>query len=314
MEPQDRRKPFDGILHVSYLPAESAPSAVGEVSVAHWLKTSGGGEIDQANIQQNFGVQIKFAERKLHGDAIEIIGDFQDLISIAANAPAEYTQVVLVSNDVPLEMLSGPHATAKESIAVHANWIVRDKKGQKELWPHDYIFQYEDIGGVLGLSAWADYSTEFRFITKRIMATRYSKHMYVSDRFGNRIAALEAWDKKISGDHAGRNLGLRLRRLAAGAAPAFSDFVGDVDRWADIVHEERNAIFHHDAAFLNRESSDQYCLAESLYWLYVALILRAIKSPDRAFERLWLHPQVEHWRPRIRELVARRQPRTRSNV
>lgn len=303
MELPDRSKPFDGTLHVSELPAVSHDYSGGTLGIRHQLRVSGSGEIDQADIDQDFGLRLDFRHRQPYRDAVAAVGDLQDLLSMAADRAAEYKKLILVSNDVPMQMLSGPHPTAKEEIEVYADWTARDEKRKRELWRHQYLFQLPDLGGCAGLAAWMDYSQQFRLITRRVMATRYAKSMYVSDRFSNRMAALEAWDLKITGGQKGGSLLPRLRRLALRAGPDFESFVGDVSRWIKLVHDTRNGVAHHDEGILDGRSSDQYALAESLYWLYVILVLQSLNA-KAALARLAGHPQVAHWGGRVRSVVA----------
>ena len=306
MERPDNTKPFDGALYVSLLPDESHPFAGGAVTVKHQIRTTGPGKIDTPSIGQNFAIRLDLEVRQPYRETIAALGDFQDLISIAANRPAEYEKMLLVSNDVPMAMLNGPHKTAKEQIEVYADWTARDKK--KELWQSEYVFQYDDLDGVAGLAAWADYSQQYRLITRRVIATRNVTGMYVSDRFNNRIAALEAWDHKVTGGNKGGSLERRLRRLIQRAGPVFEEFIADPRRWIRFVKETRNGVAHHDESILTGSSSDQYCLAESLYWLYVILALRAVNAPDSTITRIANHGDFAYWRDRMHGLISRLPP------
>ena len=302
MDHPDRRKPFDGTLHVSELPTVAHHYSGGTVSIEHQLHVTGSGEIDQANIEQDFRIRLHFNNRPPYREAIAAIGDVQDLLSMAADQAAEYKKLILISDDVPMQMLSGPHPTAKEEIEVYANWTARSDKDKRELRPHEYVFQLTDIGGGTALAAWMDYARQFRLITRRVMATRYATSMYVSDRFSNRIAALEAWDLKMTGGKKGGPLLPRLRRLTARLGSDFENLVGDLSLWMKLIHDTRNGVAHHDEGILEGHSSDQYALAESLYWMYVTLALKSLDA-EAAISRLTKHPQLVHWGDRIRSVV-----------
>jgi ApeA N-terminal domain 1 len=303
MDHPDRRKPFDGTLHVSELPTGAHHYSGGTISIKHQLHVTGSGEIDQANIEQDFGIRLDFNDRPPYREAIAAIGDVQDLLSMATDQTAEYKKLILISNDVPMQMLSGPHPTWKEEIEVYAGWRARSDKDQRELWPHEYVFQLADIGGGTTLAAWMDYSEQFRLITRRVMATRYATSMLVSDRFSNRIAALEAWDLKKTGGRKGGQLLPRLGRLTARLGSDFENLVGDLSLWTKLVLDTRNGVAHHDEGILEGRSSDQYALAESLYWLYVMLVLKSLDADAAALSRLVKHPQLVHWSDRIRRVV-----------
>jgi hypothetical protein len=112
MDHPDRRKPFDGTLHVSELPTVAHHYSGGTVSIKHQLYVTGSGEIDQANIEQDFGIRLDFNDRPPYREAIAAVGDVQDLLSMAADQAAEYKKLILISNNVPMQMLNGPARVA----------------------------------------------------------------------------------------------------------------------------------------------------------------------------------------------------------
>ena len=52
------------------------------------------------------------------------------------------------------------------------------------------------------------------------------------------------------------------------------------ESWATHLRNDRNDMAHHKGIRLNEQLSEQFFLSESVYWLYVFLLLRLAKAPS----------------------------------
>ena len=135
-----------------------------------------------------------------------------------------------------------------------------------------------------------------------MMATRYAKEMFVSDRLLNCSAALEAFDRD-STKTTGSKFKTRLQRCAALAGNPFMELVGDVSRWAEVIRLERDDVAHHFGRRMRTSGSETYYLWLSLYWLYVLCILRDSGAPEEAFNHMQRHGRYQWLIPRIQAVI-----------
>lgn len=139
-----------------------------------------------------------------------------------------------------------------------------------------------------GLQRWLDGAERHRSTLGRVMATRYSRHMYLSDRLLNRAAALEAFDR-VETQYVQSNFSTRIRRCAELAGDPFRDLVGDVDWWIDTFRDDRDDVAHHFGRRPRDEFSAQLYLAESAYCLFVLCMMRVSGVPEAAIARVAGH-------------------------
>lgn len=171
-------------------------------------------------------------------------------------------------------------------ISFYAAWTAQrdDRKP-----PHEMLFKFADFGGMAAVADWVRVASAHRSALGRVMATRYSKSMYVSDRMFNRAASLESFDRQINADNV--YFKQRILRCVDLAGDKFNAMIVDRDKWADLVKGDRNDIAHHLGR--DRESAEQFFLSETLCWLFVMCMLRAMRAPESVFSSLAAHSECQ---------------------
>lgn len=164
------------------------------------------------------------------------------------------------------------------------------------------MFTFEHLGGIDGVRRWMDAAHRHRGGLGRVMASRYAKGMFVSDRLLNCSAALEAFDRDSTGNK-GTKFKTRMKRCAALAENPFTNLVGDVSRWAETIRLERDDVAHHFGRRMRSTGSETYYLWQSLYWLFVICILRDSGAPEEVFDHLQRHGQYQWLVPRIQAVI-----------
>ena len=127
--------------------------------------------------------------------------------------------------------------------------------------------------------------------------------MFASDRYLNRLAAIEAYDRKKAGCE---NSGLRtrLKRCTDFAGTEFAGLVRDVNAWIDHAYRERLDLAHHYDWRLRETGADLYYLAESAYWLFILCLLREATIPDAVFRRAVTTPGFRWLQRKLSSVVS----------
>ncbi len=279
-------------LDAEDLPEERATLDSGaEVILNHRVGVTGDG-IRERVLWQQFEFRVNTPELQPIEDLMDRVGDLQGLVSIATARTAEFDGLWFWHPDVT-------DRGRPASIEYYARWNARDSSTEPEkLHQHEMFFSYPQFGGIDGIRRWMNSATVHGAALSRVIASRFTREMFVSDRLLNRAAALEAFDrvKYPKREH----FQGRMSRCAALAGEPFERLVGDLDAWLDVIRDDRDDVAHHLGRRSRDDAPDQYFLAESLYWLFALCMLRHCSAPAAVFDRIkehqhmiWLAPQIE---------------------
>ncbi|WP_067135658.1 HEPN domain-containing protein [Microtetraspora malaysiensis] len=259
--------------------------------LTHSVRVSGD-QITRRSLAQRFYFRIDTSDVEPSSDLIQRISDLQDLVSIAAGRTAEIDGLRLWHPDVAVR--ADDHVYP-QPVQFFVQWNNRDTSqtpGSMRL--NDLYFTYEQFGGIDGVGRWLDGVEPYRSALGRVVASRYAKSMFTSDRFLNCAAALESFDKA---KNKSGNFRDRMQRCTDLAGEPFQDLVHDIDAWIQVVKGHRNDIAH--GTQVKQTSSAQFFLARSLYWLFVLCLLREVQAPDAVFDRIQKHPDFLFLGPRV---------------
>jgi hypothetical protein len=231
-------------------------------------------------------------------DLVAVLGHLQDLVTIGVHRTAAFEDLTFFNSAATDEEL--PEGVNRLPIELLANWRADSwKQSAGVQHSHELIFTYSDIGGIEGVGRWLAVAERHAKALQRVMASRYTPRMLLSDRFLSRTAALEAFDRLCTGSD-DRTLVPRLRRCLALVGAPFEQIVGDTGAWTEMIRVERNDIAHELGQRDETTRHGSLVLAESIYWLFVACLLREIEA-DAALERLYAHREVR-W---VKEQLAK---------
>lgn len=268
------------------------------VFLKHAVGMKGDG-ITRRTLTQQFYFQIKAHHLRTIDELTEAASDLQDLVSIGVGRTAQFETVSFTHPDVIRHVGQGRQISVP--IEYFVRWTAQDSS-TKRLSDGEMFFSYQDIGGIIGIQRWLETASSHRGALSRVMGSRYAQGLFVSDLVLNRAAALEAFDRSVTG-YGRSNFKPRLRRCAALAGEPFTELVGDVDAWLEEVRKDRNDIAHHYGRRAGQASSEQYFLSQSLYWLFVLCILRASHMPEKVFDRIRANQEFTWLRPKIRAAI-----------
>jgi hypothetical protein len=235
-------------------------------------------------IEQEFFFGLDFTNVTAADGLLDVVSDIQDLVSIGTGHTAAYRRLTLFHPDLSRTLPDG-RGTIDDPIDFLARWSATSDSGDRSFKPHEMFFSLNDLGGMPGLRKWLTVAQKHRVTLGRVMATRYEKQMYVSDRYLNRVASLEAFDR-TEREVEKTSLNKRLTACAKLAGPPIEKLVPDVGEWIKILVRDRNDIAHELGKRQRTERVQWLYLAESSYWLYVFCILRLASAPDPVFDRI----------------------------
>lgn len=276
----------------------------GELLLRHSIGVRGNRVTERALTQQCY-FRISCSEVRALDDLIDIASDLQDLVSIAINRTADIDALGFWHPSVYWQ----PTPEAKKSpkpVEYFVPWNARDTgPTPRGLQAHEMFFTYPDFGGIDGIGRWLRSAWRHRGGLGRVMASRYARQMLVSDRLLNRAAALEAFDREVTG-FAGSKFKTRMKRCADLAGAPFAGLVGDIDAWAEVIRLDRDDIAHHFGRRMKHSSADQFFLAESLYWLFILCMLRDCQAPAKVYQRIADHQALDWLGHRVQSAVQNR--------
>ena len=286
------------------LATESVSLSNGDtVNLAHWVGMSGDG-ISEFKMTQEFRFQISSSALRSMDELIHVASDIQDLVSITTDRAAPFVQLSFSHPDLYREY---DESRYPESIDYFARWHAREEGQAAELHRHELFFSFSDFDGMAGLARWLEAAARHRDALGRVMATRYAKRMFVSDILLNVAASLEAFDRTATG-FVSSTFRTRLNRCVVLAGEPLGSLVGsETGAWVDMVKAHRDDVAHHSGYFINDDSSTQFFLGQSLYWLFVLCMLREASAPDVVFRRVQNHQDFLYLAPKIQSAMAAEQ-------
>lgn len=253
-------------------------------------------------IGQQFTLEVSYPGVTTAENLIDVASDLQDLVSIGTGRTAAFNRLAIFHPDGDRTLPTG--SRVRKPINVFAQWTARRSSSSKPLHGHDLYFTLNDLGGMPTVARWLKVAEKHRDTLGRVMATRYETKMYVTDRYLNRMAALEAFNRKEAGDGNKKvSLERRLNRCAYLAGQPIVDLVGDVAAWIKILKSDRDDIAHHFGRRMHQHTAEQLYLAESAYWLYVLCLLRLAGAPDSVFNRIIQHQEFQFLRRRLAKFL-----------
>jgi len=257
-----------------------------------------GDGITERRLMQDFHFRITAPGLVSLDQLLQPLSDLQDLVSIGTGRTAAYKSIELRHPNV---VHTFSDRAIPVTIKMFAGWQVKSEESGSNLYAAQMFFTFDELGGMQGVERWLAVAGAHRSALGRVMATRYSPGMYVSDRLLNCAAALEAYDRDLHGKADTYYID-RLRRLAGLAGDTFRDLVGDVEVWVTAFKDARNDVAHHKARMVT-VSTEHLFLSRSGYWLFVLCLLRETSAPEAVFSRIAKHSGYGRLKSRIAELL-----------
>jgi len=270
-------------------PARTLQLDSGSLTLGHSIGIHGD-RVRERTLEQSHYFRIELGSLVPLDDLSDLASDLQDLLTIAVNRTAEFEGTVELLHPQARHTLPSGKSVRTE-VQWYAPWSARDKSMKTALSDYDMLFTFKEFGGMDGVARWLPLAARHRSALGRVMATRYSPSMYVSDRLLNRAAAIEAFDRNETGFE-NSSFATRLTRCTELAGDPFQDLVQDVDRWVREVKDDRDDIAHHYGRRLRHQTREQLFLSDSVYWLFVYCMMRLAGASDAAFERAARNPSV----------------------
>jgi ApeA N-terminal domain 1 len=269
------------------------------VSLKHNVGMEGDG-VDSRALTQGFWWRVELPGKVSIDDLLDLASDLQDLVSIGTDRTAAFESVSFAHPDIYHEMQDGSRVPLP--IELFVKWNAKADPSRRRPYEHDFLFSFKHLGSMDGVHRWMDSAQRHRGALSRAMGSRYAKEMFVTDRLLNCSAALEAFDRQITG-YENSKLKVRLGRCAALAGQLFTDVVGDVDKWKEAVRVERDEVAHHFGRRMRATATETYYLWQSLYWLFVICMMKDCGSPDEVFDHMRKHSEYQWLAPRIQAVI-----------
>jgi hypothetical protein len=248
---------------------------------------------------QSFSWRVDLPQMTSMDTLIDRASDLQDLVSIGTGRTETVEFMQFWRREIFRESSGKKIALPVE---LFVRWNTQPSKQARPLRATDLYFSFGDIGELDAVAKWADAAERHRGPLGRVMATTYAHGMFVSDRLMNCCAALEAFDRKISGA-ANSRFKTRLTRCVDIAGKPFLEMIGDVARWTETIRNERDDVAHHFGRRMRSSTVETHYLWKSLYWLFVMCMLRQAAVPDAVFGKIRGHQETIHLIPRIKAAV-----------
>ena len=258
----------------------------------------GGDLVRSRSINQDFYLGLEHKTLQPLQSLLARLRDFQDLVTIATDRVAGYSEVAVNHPDVFHQL---ERRRAPVPIEVHAEWHAHSVGDAKAIYAHQMLFTYTEFGGLSGLKRWSAVANQNRSTLSRLMATRYAPGMFLSDQVMNLAAGIEGYDRAKHDDR--RQYLARIARCAEYAGHPFKELVGNVDAWSKLLRDARNDIAH-DNARLDTTSTNHLALAHSAYFLLVLCLLRDSGASSAVFARLRRHSRFEWVGSQVQALLA----------
>jgi hypothetical protein len=253
-------------------------------------------------IAQEFSFGVDFSKIASAEDLLDVVSDLQDLVSIGTGRTAAFYKLTLFHPDLSRQLPDGRHID--DPIEFLARWSAVPSNESKSLQYHDMFFSLQDFGGMPQVGKWLAVARKHRATLGRVMASRYERGMYMSDRYLNRLASLEAFDRQERGKKVKANLSERLTTCAQLAGDPVTKLVPNVSQWIKVMVKDRNDIAHELGNRQREERVQWLYLGDSAYWLYVLCILRLAKAPDIVFQKIADHSEFTFLQGRLASFLT----------
>lgn len=291
-------------LKIKPLPLKTCAGPSGAtVSLGQTYGVSGDSVVER-RLTQDFYFSVAFGTKQPLATVLEQLSDLQDLVTAGTDRTAAYSKVSVRHPDVVHKV---GDKTYDVPIEMFATWQVERGEERRTLTHHEMFFTLPDIGGFDGIERWLTITAKHRSALGRVMSTRYSSAMMVSDRVLNCAAALEAYDRDTHLDDV--SFATRIQRSVDHAEEVFEKLVGHGPTWVNALKDARNDVAHHKAS-MGTVSSEHYFLAESAYWLFVLCVLRDAAAPVTAFDHIAEHKKYRWLQRRLDEVLSSTPPAT----
>lgn len=255
----------------------------GELSIHHVWADTGNMQSGRA-FEQDFSVILGWNEAHHVDELLGRLGLLQDLVTVAVGRPAAYLRVLVKDRQPPEGRTTAPF------FDMVANWTVRALTGARPVTYADVRFTLGEMGGLPSLVQWMEVADKNRSMLARVMATSYSRQMYVSDQVLNCAAAIEAYDKQRNGSlpltpgHREVTFRERVERCANLAGPEFLSLIGDAEAWGNTLKRHRVNVAHH----LERgedATADVLSVADAARWMFLLCLFQDCRFPSVVFKK-----------------------------
>jgi hypothetical protein len=317
-----------------------------ELKLAFTWSTEGD-RVTRFNISQEAHLRLKYPAMRRLDNILTDTNGFQDLITLATDAPTVPTEIKLWRTGLDREITPGKFVPLPiELFVANAAEQVRQETPQQ---PERMFFLLNQIGGLGTVGRWIDVSRRYRIVLGNLLTVRYSARLYVENRYQNVISAAETFHRlrfpnyvmpatdfkayrrklvKAVRETVGRRsadwlmkqllysneprLKQRLEAMAAYAGEGFEAIVGDVQLWSAVVVMLRNRLTHHDAeSNVRRKSEDLHCLADSIYLLVMMCLLRECDVPEGVLENIQSSERIRLLRVNVSHTLEKHQEHVR---
>lgn len=252
-----------------------------------------GDRIHSLGVRQWWSLSVVYEEPHPLALLMETAGAVQDLVTIAVGETANFDEVNLQHPDLPKLSVGGqPILNWRENVTYYARWTNRAEPAEP-VKPHDMYFTLDDFGGIQAVGRWLEVERKYRTELSRVMATRYSPHMFLEDRIMNISAALDSFDKVRRDTGKDVHYVDRIRACIELAGEPFTRLIVEYsDSWAEKVRAVRNDLAHHRDEFRVMGSVGDHLHSEQLFWLFTMCMLRLADAPIEVFDSISNHRQV----------------------
>lgn len=310
-------------IGVEYIVQPEEVEQVDDLELKITLTWSTGSDgLTRFHIAQQTHLSLKYPELRGLDDILADTNGFQDLITLAADAPTVPVEISLWRTGLTREIALGQIAPQEIKLFIaNAAEQMRQEKPQQ---PERMFFMFDHIGGLKTLGRWVDVSRRYRIVLGSLLTIRYSARLYEENRYSNVISAAETFHRlrfpnyimpatdfksyrrklvKVVKLAVGRKaadwlmsqllysneprLRQRLEVMASYAGDGFTAIVGDVHVWSAVVVMLRNRLTHHDAGRdIKGALEDLHFLTDSIYLLVMMCLLRECRVPDDVLENI----------------------------
>lgn len=295
----------------SWLPALKHQFTNGSVIELMQCLKPKGNQVQYVGIEQWFRLNWRFSQLMEPTDILDEVGYLQDLISIAANRPAEVSSIELLHPESKVRTLDGTIHEAREPVRYWYNSSRRDRSSDNlDIEPRDLYFTLSHIGGIDQVANWIEVARANRTALARVLSVVYgASDSYLEDKLMNCLVSLEHLDRQRRGkvdDEPDEDTYFRTRidRNIALAGSPFAALIGDYsEEWKAVATSYRNGLAHHDERIFTRSSSMLYFMVQSSFWLFVLCMFRAASFDGMVFDHIERHHKFQFLGDQLRPIL-----------